>query len=312
MKIWIAVGLFLTAAPVFAAGPVCDGVWHDDARNRDVPVRIRLPDGTGKVPVVLFSHGLGGDLNGGTRWATTWAEGGIATIHIQHPGSDSSLWNKAMTPPQVIDALKKGMTADQFFARIADVKFVLAAIPAHPKEGACDVARLDTARAGVAGHSFGAVTTQALAGQRFNGHSVFAEPGFRAAIAFSPSTPVQGTAAEGFSGLTMPFMSVTGTGDAVPDLSSQTAASRTEPYAAMPPGAKVLLVFEGSDHLVFGGHAMRRAAFPSDAHIQAVVPEATTMFWRWQLLGDAKAGAWLAAKDGLKAELAVGDRVEVK
>ncbi len=304
--------MVLAAGPAAAAGALCDAVWHDAARNRDIPVRIRLPDGTAKVPVVLFSHGLGGDVNGGTRWATAWAAGGIATIHIQHPGSDSSLWDKAMTPPQVIDALKTGMTVDQFFARIADVKFVLAAVAAHPKEGACDTARLDTAHAGVAGHSFGAVTTQALAGQHFNGAPVFLEPGFKAAIAFSPSTPVQGTAAEGFGGLALPFMSVTGTGDAVPDLSSQSAASRTEPYAAMPPGGKVLLVFEGSDHLVFGGHAMRRAPFPADAHIQAVVPEATTMFWRWQLLGDAKAGAWLAANDGLKAKLAAGERVEMK
>lgn len=302
----------LSGAVPATAGPVCDAVWRDAARGRDVPVRIRLPDGAGRVPVVLYSHGLGGDVNGGTRWATAWADGGIATIHVQHPGSDSSLWKATMTQPEVIAALKTGMTLDQFFARIADMKFVLAAIPAHPKDGACDLTRLDTARAGVAGHSFGAVITQALAGQVFQGRPVFAEPGFKAAIAFSPATPVQGTAAEGFGTLAMPFMSVTGTGDAVPDLSSQTAASRTEPHAAMPAGGKVLLVFEGSDHLVFGGHAMRRAALPADAHIQAVVPEATTMFWRWQLLGDAKAGKWLAAKDGLKAKLAAGDRVELK
>ncbi len=310
MKLWpLAILVAALTGPV-VAGPVCDAVWHDDARNRDVPVRIRLPDGTARVPVVLYSHGLGGDVNGGTRWANAWADGGIATIHIQHPGSDIALWAGTKSIPEALEAMKKGMTADQFFARIADVKFVLAAISTHPREGSCDLTRLDTAHAGVAGHSFGAVTTQALAGQRFRGAAVFAEPGFKAAIALSPSAPVEGTSAEAFAGLTMPFLSVTGSDDVVPELGFKTAAMRIEPYAAMPAGGKYLLFFTGADHLVFGGHAMRRAVRTSDAHIQAVVPEATTAFWRATLLGDPKAAAWL--NTGLAAKLTKGDRIEAK
>ena len=32
-------------------------------------MRIRMPAGTAKAPVILFSHGLGGSLDGGTNWA---------------------------------------------------------------------------------------------------------------------------------------------------------------------------------------------------------------------------------------------------
>ena len=299
-------------APAVATGPICDAVWHDAARDRDVPVRVRLPDGSGKVPVVLYSHGLGGDFNGGTRWASAWAGGGIATIHIQHPGSDSALWAGTTSIPEAREKMRAGMTVAQFFARIADVKFVLAAIPAHPSEGACDLTRLDLTRAGVAGHSFGAVTTQALAGQMFQGRPVFVEPGFKAAIAFSPSAPNQGTSAEAFAAIAIPFMSVTGSADAVPELTPETPTARTEPYLAMPPGGKYLLYFNGADHLVFGGHEMKRTPRPSDAHVRTVVPEATTMFWRATLLGDEKARAWLTAADGLKAKLVSGDRIEAK
>lgn len=302
----------ILAAPVRAAGPVCDAVWHDTARDRDVPVRVRLPDGAGKVPVVLYSHGLGGDFNGGTRWATAWADGGIATIHIQHPGSDSALWAGTTSIPEAREKMRAGMTVQQFYARIADVKFVMSAIPAHPEEGACDLTRLDLARAGVAGHSFGAVTTQAIAGQRFRGYAVFVDSRFRAAIAFSPSAPNEGTSADAFAAVTIPFMSVTGSADAVPELTSELPTARTEPYLAMPPGGKYLLYFDGADHLVFGGHEMKRTPRPSDAHIRAVVPEATTMFWRATLIGDEKAKAWLAAADGLKAKLLAGDRIEAK
>lgn len=312
IKSLLTAAALIFIAPAQAGAAVCDAVWHDAARNREVPVRVRLPAGDGRVPVVLYSHGLGGDRNGGTRWAAAWAAGGIATLHIQHPGSDSTLWAGTKSIPEAMARMKTGMTTEQFLARIADVKFVLWAIPAHPKAGACDLTRLDTGRAGVAGHSFGAVTTQALAGQRFGSRSVFLEPGFRAAIAFSPSIPGQGTAAEAFGAVTMPFLSVTDTGDTVPGLSNQSAASRTEPYAAMPGGGKVLLVFNGGDHLVLGGHAMRRAPLPADAHIQTVTAEATTAFWRAELLGDARAKVWLAAKDGLAQRLVPGDRLAVK
>ena len=45
--------LLLLAAPE-DTGPVCNATWHDTARNRDMPVRIRMSAGSGKAPVILF------------------------------------------------------------------------------------------------------------------------------------------------------------------------------------------------------------------------------------------------------------------
>jgi predicted dienelactone hydrolase len=54
---------------------------HDAKRNRDIPVRVYLPESVKPAPVVLFSHGLGGSRNGneflGQHWA---ARGYVASL----------------------------------------------------------------------------------------------------------------------------------------------------------------------------------------------------------------------------------------
>src|ERR1700742_2885005 len=74
-----------------AAVQVVDQEWTDVARNRMVPVRLRVPTGGGPYPVILFSHGLGGSRGGGELWGDTWAHHGYIVVHMQHPGSDDSL-----------------------------------------------------------------------------------------------------------------------------------------------------------------------------------------------------------------------------
>ena len=54
----------------------------DDCDARIVPVRIRMPATGAHVPVVLFSHGLGGSVAAGTRWAADWTNAGFAAIHL--------------------------------------------------------------------------------------------------------------------------------------------------------------------------------------------------------------------------------------
>jgi predicted dienelactone hydrolase len=304
----------LVGAPV-AAPLVCDAVWRDAARDRDVPVRIRLPDGTGTVPVVLFSHGLGGNLDAGTSWGEHWAANGLAVIHLQHAGSDDALWRgKPMRGRQA--ALRRAMSGEQLVARVEDVKFVLTALDSRSSEGRCDLRRIDRARVGMSGHSYGAHTTQAVAGQRFAGGRAMPDPRVRAAIAFSPAPPARAderALAQAFGAITMPFMSLTGTRDEVPGLTDITPAQRTLPYRHMPSGAKYLLVFDGADHAAFGGQP-RLARARGNATPDAIVEDvqaATLAFWRATLLDDAAARAWLTG-GALRASLAAGDRFEHK
>ncbi|PTY00740.1 hypothetical protein DB346_14065 [Verrucomicrobia bacterium LW23] len=67
--------------------------WTDATRSRTLPVRIYLPDkAPGARPVIVFSHGLGGNRNGGEMWGRHWASHGYISVHLQHPGSDESIW----------------------------------------------------------------------------------------------------------------------------------------------------------------------------------------------------------------------------
>ena len=311
----------LLAAPATAA-PVCDAVWHDTARNRDIPVRIRLPESSARaegarVPVILFSHGLGGSIDGGSLWGAAWAGHGLAVVHIQHPGSDTAVYRGAASPEDRRARVRAAATGTQLAARAADAGFVLDEIGRRRTEGACDLARLDPARAGFAGHSMGAWTAQALAGQRWSGAARLSDRRFRAAVALSPSAPGDGSPADAFGGITIPFLSITGTADGVrlgaePAERDASIADRTGPHAGMPPGQKYLIVFKDGDHMVFSGNRRRRPPIAADSHIQDVTRAATTAFFRATLLGDAKDAAWLTSATGLKARLATGDRFETK
>ena len=308
------IALIAFAAAIAAPLPVCDAVWYDDARNRDVPVRVRMPAGTGSVPLVLFSHGLGGDINGGTLWGQAWASHGLAVIHIQHQGSDIAVYRDAPTPADVPARVRAAASPEQLLARVADARFVLNEVARRPRAGACDLSRIDPDRIGFAGHSMGAWTAQAIAGQRWRAGATLADRRIRAAIAFSPSAPFVRDADEAFGKIGIPFLSITGSDDgaalsAPPNERAAAEAQRTAPYRAMPPGDKMLLVFDGADHMVFSGNA-RRADRPADAHTKAVTIAATTAFWGATLLGSARDRAFLA-KD-LSAQLAPGDRLERK
>lgn len=303
--------LFLAAAllapPTAYAAPVdaittCDAEWYDAARDRGVPVRIRMPAGSDRAPVILFSHGLGGSLDGGTNWAAAWAKAGFIVVNLQHQGSDRSIIGSGRIGAAIAPA--------QLVARVDDVHFVLDELGRRPREGKCDLRRADLAHIGMSGHSFGGHTTQAIAGQRFPMAGITADPRVKAAMAFSPSPPMRGSDAAAFGRVTIPFFSITGTKDAAPIMPSITPGDRERPFRAMPPGGKYLLVLEGANHMVFNGQdGLRGPASTATPHVRETVIAATTLFWRATLLGDASARVTLG---GFGASLPSGDRFEQK
>jgi predicted dienelactone hydrolase len=284
--------LLLFAAPQ-DAGPVCNATWHDAARNRDMPVRIRMPAGTGKAPVILFSHGLGGNLDAGTDWARAWAAAGFMVVHLQHPGSDLAIWRGGR------EEVRAAMGPAQLIARAGDVHFALDHLAAGGRDGDCDLGRADLRHVGMAGHSFGAITTQAVSGQRYPARgAALLDRRIDAAIAFSPSPGRDGQSdAETFAGIAIPFLSVTGSDDAVPQLTSTTPADRERPFRAMPAGGKYLLWFDGTTHAAFSGNDYAPRGTAPDSHVKPIIERVTTRFWRWTLMGDRHARAELDTPD---------------
>lgn len=295
----LAAPAITNAAP--AQAQICEARWRDIARDRMVPVRIRMPTGTGKVPLILFSHGLGGNLDAGTLWAKAWAADGNAVIHLQHAGSDSGIIGGGK--------LRQAMSIGQLRDRALDVRFVIDEVGRRPREGACDLSRIDLGRIGMAGHSFGAQTTLAIAGQTYPLADLkLADPRVKAAVALSPQPAIAQPDKVAFGGIVMPFLSITGTQDMLPWLNEVTAKDRERPFRAMAPGGKYLLVMQGANHRMFSGQD--NIPLPDSTpvpHVREMVARATTLFWRWALRDDAAARVKL---DGIGTVLSAGDRWE--
>ncbi len=320
-----------TAAPTThyaAAGAYAvqtfDATWHDQARQRELPIRMIYPEATAadadsKFPVIIFSHGLGGNKVGGKMWGEHWASHGYVVVHLQHPGSDEMIWKK-QPAKQVESRLKSAMTMTNLGLRVGDVHFAIDEILRRSASKEAPFNLADVAKIGMSGHSFGAQTTLSVAGQaspRVAGQAGF-DKRISASIAFSPNARNKTKMDKQFGDIRMPFFSITGSKDGSVLNDGTTAEQRTLPFAHMPRGDKYLLVLEGGDHMVFGGHTMPQRARPvgRDAEIQRDVKAATLAFWNVYLKQDAAASAWLAAgkreRNSLAALLAENDRFESK
>ena len=187
------------ALPADASGRICDLTARDEARSRDLPLRVYLPRGSDAAPVVLFSHGLGGTCQGSAFLGKHWSARGYVAVFMQHPGSDDSVWKEEPRAKRMA-AMEQAASGKQFFDRVRDVPAVLKQLDVWNKQaGHALSGRVDLTRVGMSGHSFGAVTTQAVSGQSAAviGQR-FTDQRIRAAIAFSPSSPRRGDPATAF------------------------------------------------------------------------------------------------------------------
>lgn len=273
----------LVTLALTTALPVCEAVWRDAARDRNLPVRITLPAGNSPVPVVLWSPGVGGDRRSGSVWAAAWAVAGLAVVQMEHPGSDAAVYRPEGTPEQKRARLNAAITPAQLQARVDDARFILSELVWRRDLPGCDLDRIDAGRAAIAGHSMGAWAVQGLAGQRFatpNGDApLLRDQRFRAAIAFSP-TAAPGT--DAFRRVGIPFLIITGTldgatGTSTPEERAKALAERSAAYPSMPAdGGKCLLVFADATHMLFAGN--RRADNALARHVESVSLAATTTF----------------------------------
>jgi len=79
---------------------VTDFDWVDQARSRPVPARLYWPTAATSemsVPLVVFSHGIGGSRQGYSYLGKHWSARGVASLHVQHVGSDAALWRAVGT-----------------------------------------------------------------------------------------------------------------------------------------------------------------------------------------------------------------------
>ena len=297
----------LAASAVFAYDPLklpegvltapLDLTVQDAKRDRALLIRVYLPATTQAAPVVLFSHGLGGSCQNNPYLGKHWSARGYAVVFVQHPGSDESVW-RGKGPAQIPMAMKQAASLQNFMLRVADIPAVLDQLTRwHADEAHALRGRLDLTRVGMSGHSFGAVTTQAVSGQSLAiGGARFTDPRINVAVAMSPSVPAAGSAERAFGGVKQPWLLMTGTKD-VARIGAMTIGgdldSRLGVYPALPPGDKYELVLNNAEHGAFGERSLPGEGANRNPNHHRVILALSTAFFDAFLKGDAEAKAWL-------------------
>ena len=278
----------------------------DEGRERTIPVRVWLPSHDRPAPVILFSHGLGGARDGNAYLGRHWSARGSCVVFLQHAGSDEAVW-RDLPFPERLPALRKAINLSTTLDRYRDVSAVLDRLKAWNGEAGGPLeGRLDPARVGIAGHSFGAVTAQGVTGQRTaDGRTPFTDRRIGAALLMCPSLPRIGDGQSAFGSIAIPWMIMTGTEDDSP-VGNATPESRREVFAALPPGEKYELVLFQGEHQAFGDRVLPGSKRPRDPNHHRVVLALSTAFFDAFLRGDKAALGWLES-DAPRSVLAEGD-----
>jgi Alpha/beta hydrolase family len=227
-----------------------DMEWQDIARARRVPGTLFWPASARerKVPLIVFSHGIGSSRDGYTHLGRYWASQGIASLHLQHVGSDRTLWQGNVF--HLLSRFQNAAGDAEAIARVQDLRFALDRLLESEYGG-----RIARDRIVAAGHSYGANTTLMVAGARVirEGRPLqLRDPRISAAIVIS-APPFYGESdfAPILSGIAIPTLHITTRDDVIriPGFGSG-LDDRLKVFDAIG-GFKVLAVYKRGSHNVF-------------------------------------------------------------
>jgi predicted dienelactone hydrolase len=298
-----------------AKSTTLDLVVMDVQRQREIPLRVFLPATTVPAPVLLFSHGLGGTREGNPYLGEHWSARGYLVVVMQHHGSDDAVW-KAVNAERRMAQLRQAASIENALLRFRDVAVVIDQLEKWQRSGDSAessrlTGRMNLSKLGMSGHSFGAVTAQAVGGQRSTmGDISFTDPRIKAAVIMSPNAPRTGDARKAFAEVKIPWLLMTGTHDNAA-IGDATVESRLAVFPALPPGGKYELVLDGAEHNAFGDRALPGEHRPRNPNHHRAILGLSTAFWDTWLCDNVSASAWLDGSGALSV-LAPGDRWQKK
>jgi dienelactone hydrolase len=291
----------------------------DDARSKDLQILLRWPklpkDHSSPLPLVVFSHGMGGDREAFTKLSEHWTSHGFVVVHVTH--SDSIKLRREQGEKLTLDNAMDVRNVDPE-SRIADCLYLaehteqLEQLIASQEQGAQPAAAraplsIDTSRVYVAGHSAGALTTMLCinvkarmreAGGRPRDMLALKERGseiFKAGIVISgQGTTNRMLIDDSWNALRVPMLVLAGSKD-VANVGKETPESRRHPFekskgeAAGGPPAWLLWI-EGATHGSYQGKDLTRM-LREDPEVDVDMVAASTRAATLAFL--------LAARDGL-------------
>jgi len=362
-------GTYAADSTPFSVGSIPNAVLRDATRNRDIAMVIEYPTRGGPYPVIVFSHGFGATQNAYVSLTEYWTGHGFVCILPQH--ADAGLLRERMREgarermderrrdrrvgrdpqdrrdprdprdPQagagerprqpVAESVWQGQTEEDWRNRVRDVTFIVDSLAQIEQQYPELKGKMDAARVGVGGHSYGAFTAMLLAGAtpfRDGTALRFGDSRVRAIVAMSPQgTGVAGLTAQSWTDVRVPAFYMTGSLDRGAD--EQEPSWRREPFQLGASGDKYLVVIPGARHGSFTGRfsemadrmadmrenpepvvrnpgtldrqpvvtpPMRGAGPEDERRIFKTIKAASTAFWEAYLKDDAKARGFLSTE----------------
>ena len=265
--------------------------WIDNERRREVQAKLYMPRSASPenpVPLIVFSHGLGGSREGYSYLGASWAAQGCASLHLQHAGSDRRLWQG--NPFDLVARLQGAASEAEAIDRVRDLRFAIDQILAAPGVGS----RLNARRIIAAGHSYGANTVLLASGavfERSQGQMSYPETRLVGALVIS-APPFHGEADAGaiLRPIGIPRLHITSTGDEIrlPGYQS-TYHDRVQMFSATGSPRKALVVFRDGAHSMFTDR-LAPGGYDLNVQVKAATRDLSLAFFA-EVLGE-KSGAF--------------------
>jgi predicted dienelactone hydrolase len=286
--------------------------------GRELPIKVHLPQGDGPFPVVIVSHGAGGNWDTHAGQNQHLASHGYVVLALEHVGSNTERLRRGglRMMQTLMDMI---VDREEVLGRPVDVSFAIDRAEEWNRSHPQLRGKLDVRHIGLMGHSFGAYTTMVVGGMRpalkwlqpARGEGDTLGPDLRdrrvsCGVALSP----QGVAepffvAESFRSLAMPLLGISGTLDR--QQGHHPPIGRLQAFSVWPEneGRHRFVWMNNARHLDFTS-APEQGEFvaPSStrADVQPIVRVATLRFFDLHLKRDAQAASTLS-QDGLSPYL---------
>ncbi len=289
---------YTAVAGPFATAAADDLILHDAQRNKDLHVKVTYPQTAGKFPVIVFSHGYGGSKDTYASLVEYWAARGYIIIQPTHDDSIAQRKANGQIRGVMQGFSKLGEDISdpaQWRNRARDVSFVIDSLEEIERRVPGLAGKIDRARIGVGGHSFGALTTELIGGLTFTPPGAsqpesLADRRVSALLVLSGAGPKQhGVDETSWQSITAPMMLMTGTRDL--GVGGLRPEQRIKPYELVRSVHKYAIVLDGGGHMTFTGLPSRMGTEP--AVLYETVQVASVAFWDAYLKNSDKAESYL-------------------
>jgi predicted dienelactone hydrolase len=266
---------------------------RDEKRGREIECRVYSPRTGERLPLIIFSHGFGGDRTAFAAISQHVAEHGFVIVHPSHvdgfgrSGSQEGVRGfRGLLRGESGGLVRQLEDPAKIEGRISDIKCILDSVSQLENRIPALNGRIDSSRIGVGGHSYGAYTAMLIGGVTvdLDGKAAvsFGDPRVRCILPVSgQGIGQQGLTEESWAKLKLPMLTITGSRDQ--GAGGQKPDWKKDPYKFSPPGDKYLVFIDGANHFSFGGFGGR------ETDVTRIVKAASLAFWKAYLKDDEQA-----------------------